>query len=656
MGVGNKIVVSKVELLLEENTVLPIQSGTVPVADFVSAMTMHWTESLNNVVSEPLKRSWEIIANTFNDNIRESVFDPKAEWKVLQPPTGSGKTQGMIVYLSLLSSMTETGALVITRLTSEADDIAKQINRYVGKEVALASHSKNIISTDDIAESQILVVTHQAYLNAMEGISCRGDDSHWKRSMGYQAEDRGLVILDESVEVIRTEEITLDEVRLVDAILSSEAIKGNAPKEKEPTQFILDKCSKLDEGESKENSLSKILWDEKGVSISLETLNIRLARLKNVDQSVIGCRSSDFQDKIKINLLEKLNKIKAIFDGFCWYSKRGKRRVLSTSKLILPRNTHGVILDATGGQNIHWELLGSHCRLIPIPQNIREYSSVRMHVARVKGLGKETMNKHASPVANALMANLLDRVPKERKVLVITHKDLKPQFLQYGHEFKKFDVAHWGAVDGLNHWNDFDTVAIYGLPYRGPAYPRSVFMAYQGVTSSAWLSDKSLRKFKEHEDVVFSIEKSYLTVAVIQAINRIRCRNVIDQRGRSKRCDVFLALPESKLGDEILQGIVSDMPKINVLDWRFFGVSKTPSGRPKKSNMEISFLAWCEMLSSGEYTSKHIMEALNFSRSTWNRIKANLAEDSHELKNKALALGVEYISRGRGKSGLIIKN
>lgn len=70
---------------------------------FVKEMEQHWTKDLGNVSSEALRKVWHQQAQKFGYYaIGNSHID---KWTVLQPPTGSGKTQGTIVYCYMLSRM-----------------------------------------------------------------------------------------------------------------------------------------------------------------------------------------------------------------------------------------------------------------------------------------------------------------------------------------------------------------------------------------------------------------------------------------------------------------------------------------------------------------------------------------------------------------------
>ena len=96
---------------------------SVPVDCFVSNMKNHWQSSLKNTSSPELENIWSKICETFNHKV-ENEFSPI--WHVLQPPTGSGKTQGLVIYCSMLPEI--IGALIVVRFKEQADMIASSIN------------------------------------------------------------------------------------------------------------------------------------------------------------------------------------------------------------------------------------------------------------------------------------------------------------------------------------------------------------------------------------------------------------------------------------------------------------------------------------------------------------------------------------------------
>ena len=81
---------------------------------FLEKMESRWS-GFGNVVTPQLRVAWHQLCTALNDKLRASE-DPWEEevWKVLCPPTGSGKTQGLIVYAALLNTSTQAHLLIAT--------------------------------------------------------------------------------------------------------------------------------------------------------------------------------------------------------------------------------------------------------------------------------------------------------------------------------------------------------------------------------------------------------------------------------------------------------------------------------------------------------------------------------------------------------------
>ena len=139
---------------------------SVPVDCFVSNMKNHWQSSLKNTSSPELENIWSKICETFNHKV-ENEFSPI--WHVLQPPTGSGKTQGLVIYCSMLPEI--IGALIVVRFKEQADMIASSINQIAGVKKAVSRHSNHLIPMEDLRDTQILVITHKAYENSLDPVS-----------------------------------------------------------------------------------------------------------------------------------------------------------------------------------------------------------------------------------------------------------------------------------------------------------------------------------------------------------------------------------------------------------------------------------------------------------------------------------------------------
>src|SRR5437879_1610045 len=87
--------------LMTDHIGLLEQYALVPPQTFVDRFTLRWTEEFKMPASEPLRKLWRTMANTYQQSIIATAQDLPSRWRVLQPPTGSGKTMGAVVYSGL---------------------------------------------------------------------------------------------------------------------------------------------------------------------------------------------------------------------------------------------------------------------------------------------------------------------------------------------------------------------------------------------------------------------------------------------------------------------------------------------------------------------------------------------------------------------------
>ena len=137
--------------------------------EFVMRMEDHWINELNNVPNKALKESWHQIADTFDHHIQNHDDPEKARnWNVLSPPTGSGKSESIVIYGAMLSSRPKEdhpAILVVTRLIDDCNMMAERINRFGERDTAIAYHSdvSNKVSLNVLKKWPVVVITHRAY-------------------------------------------------------------------------------------------------------------------------------------------------------------------------------------------------------------------------------------------------------------------------------------------------------------------------------------------------------------------------------------------------------------------------------------------------------------------------------------------------------------
>src|SRR6266404_6550802 len=107
------------------------QYAVVPPQTFVDRLTAQWTTAYHNVPSVPLRKLWATMANTYQEAIIDTAAGVTPKWRILWPPTGSGKTLGAKVYAALQAEQNAVtaglrkpvGILIVTRLIAQADEM-----------------------------------------------------------------------------------------------------------------------------------------------------------------------------------------------------------------------------------------------------------------------------------------------------------------------------------------------------------------------------------------------------------------------------------------------------------------------------------------------------------------------------------------------------
>ena len=190
--------------------------------DFSERMDRRWAEDLNLVSSSALRALWTIMADTFQKSIINSVNGVvAAPWLILQPPTGSGKTRGACVFSAMQADLNAQGALkpvgvlIVVRLIAQADEMAAEINALAGRVVAVAHHSDKPATDQEMSDSDILIITHQAYVNS---ISDLGAHKYAQRSrfVAWRGGARLLTIVDEALaNVVENNKVTVADLAQV---------------------------------------------------------------------------------------------------------------------------------------------------------------------------------------------------------------------------------------------------------------------------------------------------------------------------------------------------------------------------------------------------------------------------------------------------------
>ena len=171
-------------------------------------------------------------------------------------------------------------------------------------------------------------------------------------------------------------------------------------------------------------------------------------------------------------------------------------------------------------------------------------------------------------------------------------------------------------------------------------------MALRGLQTTEWLRADGDRPFKRYRDIRAALNTGQLVVSVVQAINRIRCRRVVDADGNCNPADVYLLLPSGRVGDDVLAGIKQEMPGINVADWSYQDLKR----KPRRSGHEEALVRYATNMRRGYQTATTIKQQLGIPGSRWDCIAAKLRDRSSELARRLAAVGVEFRVERQGQT------
>jgi hypothetical protein len=230
-------------------------------------------------------------------------------------------------------------------------------------------------------------------------------------------------------------------------------------------------------------------------------------------------------------------------------------------------------------------------------------------------------------------------------VFLCLHKHSKPLAETFSTDRLNLSVGHWGAIDGKNTWKDCDVAVIYGLPYMDQRRAINSLFATRGPQETAWLQTNT---HKQQINLVNVIMQRHLSTSVVQAINRICCRRVIDDHGRCPVSDVYILLPKHWQGDAILDDIQANMPGIKVVPWDY-----EPDGpkvyAPRSSSAHAGIISLMQGRGPGLTPFPFIKRELSLSDKQISRIKEQLKDAASKITKALREIGVSYHVTGVGR-------
>jgi hypothetical protein len=641
---------------------------------FTQAMTKYWVQTFKNVPNPNGQAGWRIMAETFNSVMAQNLepanpftgeSPQQAEWHVIRALTGTGKTQGLAKYCSMLPKdrADHPGCLIITRLKVEATELAKTINALSRRDdEAVAHHGDHSLSPAEMRNFPVLILTHRAYEVGLDKVNRgQGEASNWDAYHAWNGSTRSLVVVDEALDIIKFSQVTLETVKQVLAAIPEDlAMKYpnqiDAIRVMEKTLRGMAQTAEARKHDFKEHE--RVLW--KGhMRLPGECSMTELRRELNgisLDRGPLGVIDPQHKRSRLSKLRDALEDIEATMDSWNWYSKKLREHTINTARLIVPETIHSaVVLDGTANQNLIYKLF-DRAKVISLPES-REYPSATLHYSTGHSVGKREMKKKRHLVCQQLIANLQrtlgplpDGTPaNKRRVFVATHKAIKPVLLTHqatcGFELA---VESFGRIRGRNLWRGFDTVVMFGLPFAGREWAPDVFFAMCGIRDTQWLTDEKARACHGYKDIRQALDWGRLIAEVVQTLNRGRSRQPSTSTGDCEPVDLFILLPVGGLSHAIVDGIKAEMPRIVVKQWDYSEQKQAKRGA--KTVYENAVAAYCEGLASGKYLAREAQKYLGISNRHWDRIVGAMKNTESALYRQLAAVNTSYAVERVGKT------
>ena len=654
------MVVSKFKyriILLMQTSIDQHGLALVPSQLFLSRMVQHWSQISEGkmVATAALREAWAIFELQCRHLIINNASDNPMKPSVVLPlPTGSGKTEGTCVYAALQaetnakSGSSPVGVLIITRLIKDAERLVASINSIAGRTVAVTSHTDNKLKTSEMSSADILVITHAAFMRACWTFGA-GDESRWDNYHSWRGGKRHSVVVDEALlNSVSSHRVTSKDIEMV--------LRAIPHEDRDKFASAIDTLTRLrcylDRREQKH-----VAGDDQTMTLWTEGSPRHAAAIEEL-RDALGYTEFDpdlFAEDAAHNVSTVLEAVQVMLEEFAYYHRSGAHHTLNSARYLIPKGMPGaLVLDATARSNMTYELLGGGVMIAEVPSGIRNYDNVTLHVARTSsGMGKTKMEKAKYTRMPRLAAELAKELPKDSKVFLCVHKCVKDLAFRYITDALPLNIGYWGAVDGSNAWADCNVGVIFGLYWQDPTLPINNVFAIDGPKDSAWLKSP---RYSSHENILAVISQKEVSVSVIQAINRICCRRVVDEEGRCAKADIYIVLPKDSRGDAILRDIHANMPCIREVEWEF-----EPDGpkvyAPRSNSAAQAVIEMMRTREPGQTPLSYIRTQLSLTQKQFGRLKEDLAKAGSKITAALHDLGVIYKVEGRGRAtkGFLVK-
>ncbi len=587
----------------------------------VLSFEKHWEDVLGNISSPALLQNWDNNFEAF-DEITDRNINSKPSKKICCPsPTGSGKTQ-QIIHKAIDLHGSGVRTLIVTMRTEDADIIASQIKTYTHDDYVGVFHSKEVSiagvrKVDHPREAQCLVITHERFRRQEKSITALRD----------------FIVVDEAIDVISHTSITDDDllsmIRLVEKA-GSFKYENKDTKQLESEFRMLKQIydiqfkAFIDSGSAFIGLRAGAVPPELTKLPSLQfTEVIKFMGNKKLKPStaLTGISNKKMDDALKAKYIKISETIMYFFSQFNFMTRSGANIAWHTASELIPGKSI-VVMDATASVNKAYDLYMMYqpeTLEVLLPIQCRNYSNVilnqvRTNTGRYTILGENEISGDDEGVVSDKVRKFISNVERNSEVgddiLIVSFKEMEASLMTYSESLdgRTVHVDHFGNLTGTNKYQHCNRIFIYGLNHKPEDKHRSMHAL---IKSPA----ESFKDSEENDIEMKMLITSDMVAETIQAINRIKCRRVIDDKGNCDEAHVYLTLPARFEESQImLSSITSEMHGIKIKDW---DISKEDGVKLARVFSVEAFMTQLDAMLSNtnlEVSLDAVLEALNMTR------------------------------------------
>ncbi len=541
-------------------------------SEIVKSFEKHWEENLDNISSPALMQNWENNFDAFEEIIKRNQNKLQGKKICCPSVTGSGKTQ-QIIHKAIDLYGSKIGTLIVTMRNEDADIIAKQIMDSTSADYVAVFHTSEV-SIDDVrkaehpGDTQCLIISHERF----------------RRQENTITNGRDFIVIDEAINVISHNQITEDDLLNMIRVIEKYGNPKNKDLQSELRMMkqILDIQFKAfkDSGRAfkglRAGTVPKNLDRLPDLIFKASMIFFGNQKLK-ISTALTGIYNKKMDDALRSKFVKISESMLFYFKQFNFMTRAGKRITWDTASELIPGKSI-VIMDATASVNSSYQLYMKYQpeRLKVLPAILcRSYETVSLHTVRT-ATGRNTIigksdeveledgtKMTASDTLKKLFKNIIKNSNPGDQILFVSFLKIEPEVMTYAENIKDriIFVNHWGNLTGTNKYQYCNKIFIYGLNHK----PENIHRSLHALAKSA---TESFKETDENQIEMKSLITSDLVAEVIQAINRIRCRRVIDADGNCDTADVYITLPAGYSDSFVmLKAITGEMANIKTKQW-----------------------------------------------------------------------------------------